>query len=530
MQANRRAVLGALAGLAAAPRAAAAAQRVLGRRALAAAARGGSLVLEEGRRGGVFVWSPGDMSQRVHADPLQGILVPPARDPSGRSGAWVRERAGVVRVDWFGAMGDGRTNDTDAINAAGLFVEFEGGGTLAFSRATYVVGREEYVPGMASPFRAWEVVAIRGCRRKVTIDGGGATLRTAPGLRFGSFDPATGRPREVKLPFSDGRYQATPFQAAIFLDKNTGGVEVRDIEIDGAIAEARIGGQWGDVGWQIPNHGLHLNGNSGTHVVRNVHAHHLGCDGMMLLSVVRSDAEPPVPTLIEDCRFEYNGRQGVSVLGGKGITFRRCKFRYTGRNGRVRSNPGAGLDLEAEIGIIRDVILQDCEFDANSGSGLGADSGDTARVTCHRCKFIGAFNFALYPNKPDMVFRDCVVVGSAAGFFNDPTGRHAPKFYNCRFSDDPALSVAAKVYEWPVELGSSKGTLFSDCDFTYRKIALPNAQFGTFFHNVRMSSPAPGMAQLNGTFSGTNLINGGANIVASKFKGRVVHNGRVLSP
>ena len=48
----------------------------------------------------------------------QGIYVPPASDPSGATGAWVRTYVGSVNVRWFGAAGDGTTDDGAAFLAA----------------------------------------------------------------------------------------------------------------------------------------------------------------------------------------------------------------------------------------------------------------------------------------------------------------------------------------------------------------------------------------------------------------------------
>jgi len=41
-------------------------------------------------------------------------LVPPASDPTGASGAWVRRYSGAVSVKWFGAAGDGIADDSAA--------------------------------------------------------------------------------------------------------------------------------------------------------------------------------------------------------------------------------------------------------------------------------------------------------------------------------------------------------------------------------------------------------------------------------
>jgi len=68
--------------------------------------------------GGFFAWMGGNQSVHVTADPQNGIWVPPNSDTTGASGAWKRCFDGAANVDWWGATGDGSTNDTTAIAAA----------------------------------------------------------------------------------------------------------------------------------------------------------------------------------------------------------------------------------------------------------------------------------------------------------------------------------------------------------------------------------------------------------------------------
>jgi len=74
--------------------------------------------LRESGRYGIFEWDSSNLSAKVTIDTQQGIYVPPASDTSGASGAWVRSFNGAARVEWFGAKGDGATDDAAAINAA----------------------------------------------------------------------------------------------------------------------------------------------------------------------------------------------------------------------------------------------------------------------------------------------------------------------------------------------------------------------------------------------------------------------------
>lgn len=80
--------------------------------------------LGEAGREGLFVWSSSNLSSMVAADAAQGIYVAPSSDPTGASGAWVRQFEGVVNIKWFGAacdadkLGATGTDDTAAVQAA----------------------------------------------------------------------------------------------------------------------------------------------------------------------------------------------------------------------------------------------------------------------------------------------------------------------------------------------------------------------------------------------------------------------------
>lgn len=80
-----------------------------------------SVYLRE-RGGGFFVWNAADLSVGVSKDTHAGVYVAPDFDLTGSSGAWVRQNVGAIKVKWFGAIGDGVTDDSGAIQAAVDFV------------------------------------------------------------------------------------------------------------------------------------------------------------------------------------------------------------------------------------------------------------------------------------------------------------------------------------------------------------------------------------------------------------------------
>jgi hypothetical protein len=70
-------------------------------------ARTPSATLTEAGRAGSFVWRAWDLTRWVRLDPDQAMYVPPARDPSGRSGSWVRQITDRrLNVQWGGAVAD----------------------------------------------------------------------------------------------------------------------------------------------------------------------------------------------------------------------------------------------------------------------------------------------------------------------------------------------------------------------------------------------------------------------------------------
>jgi hypothetical protein len=113
---------------------------VAGTRGELAAKAAGCAYLAEAGRAGSFVFDPADSMAKVAADSLQGIHVPPLSDATGASGAWVRKFDGPVNVRWFGAKGDGTTNDGPAFAAA-----------IAYLRATGV-NADQYYQGSPKLF------------------------------------------------------------------------------------------------------------------------------------------------------------------------------------------------------------------------------------------------------------------------------------------------------------------------------------------------------------------------------------------
>jgi hypothetical protein len=420
----------------------------------------------------------------------------------------------ALTPEMFGARGDGLTNDTDAFGRLAAEIGRRGGGTIALRRTTYLVGRQErnVRPGATYGFEPAGILAFRNLPAPLTILGNGATLRCPPGLRYGTFDPLTGEAtRRHPMPFFEQRQRASAYEYMIFVEGCRGSVTISDLELDGNLGKMIIGGPYGDTGIQIAGSGIFLRDNRGSETLRRIHAHHHPQDGIIIdglsgpvpLGVVRSAT---------DLRCEYNGRQGCSLTGGRAWSFTRCTFSHTGKAG-IASAPAAGFDIEAEGSkTIRDVSFADCVFSDNVGCGLVADSGDSEGASFLRCRFIGTTMWSAWPNKPLFRFRGCTFVGSIVHCYGDKDPHRAAQFYDCTFTDDPALSPTREVYREGrpngsiADLGEEANVLFEGCRFLAVGGAVLPWSMNVIYSNCTMRQTARSAAYPRGTYLGHSTI------------------------
>lgn len=338
----------------------------------------------------------------------------------------------------FGAKGDGVTNDTSAFQRAAAAINAAMGGTLLIPSGTYVVGRQGPLAGRSGrgfSYPVEEILYIHGCRNPVEIRGDGATLKAQAGLRFGSFDPLTGEPHHPpSLPFVDFDYRADAYRGMVRSEGNSA-LRVRGLELDGNIDGLRVGGHWGgDAGWQCSASGI--NSYATRHLeVEDVSTHHHGLDGLTLghKGLTVGSAETPVELTNVSC--EHNARQGLSYVGGIGLSANDCCFSHTGK-ARLASPPAAGVDVEPEESVVRRARFRDCEFVNNTGSGFIADGGDSADIELRDCLIRGSkAGPAVWPRRPAIRFEGCKIYGWVVNAYGSPDMRQATRFVRCEFED-----------------------------------------------------------------------------------------------
>jgi len=351
----------------------------------------------------------------------------------------------AVSLKDFGAKGDGVTNDTQAVLKLIAHVSARGGGVrIVIPPGIYIVGGQTAGAG-GQRYLGTEFV-FNNCAKPIIIEGDRAILKHPQGLRWGSFnaDGAIHNPRS--MPFYDPSYAASTGTMLHF--RKCANVAVKGLELDGNNTTYIIGGNWGDKEIQARSYGLVFE-NCKSALAENVYAHNFGLDGLYVQAFGTTEATEDTPVTLINCRFEYNGRQGLSWTGGNGLVAKNCKFNHTGyaintRTGRpVFSAPGAGVDMEPEPSDLGRGKFINCEFLHNRGVSVLAvqtTHGGIVRrpydVTLENCLIWNFANFSIWGMGTRLVFRDCKIYGAPVNPYTSAAKpSDAVKFYNCEFED-----------------------------------------------------------------------------------------------
>lgn len=452
---------------------------------------------------------------------------------------WPRMAAAAQRTfnvrDYGASPTAGAAINTRAFQRASAALNKAGGGTMLVPPGRYRVGAQQVATRRGQGFaaRGEPIIAIADCTVPVTITGTGATLVAADGLRFGAFDPVSGAVHTPpSMPFYDADFRTDAYRM-IDVRKCRSTVTISGFELDGNADRYALGGSWGDTGRQVEAIGIMLDGNTGGVVVENVRSHDHGLDGIMVAHAGLTAGSPRYPVTLRNVTCDRNGRQGLSWVGGTQLTAIGCRFTRTGR-GRIRSEPGAGVDIEAEESVCRNGRFVDCTFSDNFGVGFLASTGDIAGISVERCRLIGTTVWSAWSDKPRMRFSNCVFVGAIVNAFPSADPSQATQFHHCRFTDDAKLSPTGKVYnELLADLGGgSRNVLFDDCDFiaSAPKRALPWTPSDTRYNNCRFRQAGRQTAYPRGVYTGTCTFRtaGRLDLYDSKIRGTVTVNGVAL--
>jgi Pectate lyase superfamily protein len=361
----------------------------------------------------------------------------------------------------FGARGNGKTNDQAAFQkAADYFNQRGGNGKLIIPKGTYIIGKQVFTGGKKNKpaYEGQDVLHFINIKNFSISGKAGSILKYARGLRIGAFSPATGKVYDHGNNMFVNRAYAATIGNCILIE-NSFNISVSGVTIDGNNGHLILGGIYGDVGRQIPHYGIKIINSKNIHI-DNAYVHHSGLDG---ICVSNKETNSPDSISITNSSFEYNSRQGLSWVGGNQLYVKNCKFNHTGK-GKFSSSPGAGVDIEAESGPIRNGVFEGCEFIDNNGCGLVADSGDSGDCVFTDCTFWGTTNWSAWIRKPGFTFSNCNFYGSVVHGYDSPNNKDATKFYDCHF-EDKLYNGNPPYGKYLVESNNAKRMSFSNCTF-----------------------------------------------------------------
>lgn len=117
--------------------------------------------------------------------------------------------------------------------------------------------------------------------------------------------------------------------------------------------------------------------------ITNIDSSYMWGDGLYIGASDDTEEETLSQNIqVNNCKFEYNRRQGISITGAVDVFVNNCYFFNTGRiNG---TNPKAGLDIEPSGLYNSNVTISNCIADSNVSTGFLVH-GDNRNIVIDNC-------------------------------------------------------------------------------------------------------------------------------------------------
>lgn len=307
---------------------------------------------------------------------------------------------------------------------------------------------------------------IQGVPPTPGVPGTGTRIRYRDCLYYGTFfrtsgtDEVFSAAQEPCLACNQEGHSSDLLHAVVgtmFTFRDCDQITIRDLELNGNLDNALLGGQSYFDGIQTSYDGIALEYVSNS-LIENVKAHHFGKDGLMIwghedyvpddTGLLPDPADFGMPwaatilfnNTVQNSKFNWNGRQGISWTACAGLTVNYCDMNYNGA-GRVSSSLRAGLDIEGRGGPyrVRYGVFNHCNFLHNRFRGIHADTGPCLGQQDFRFNYCivkaGTEGLAILPNSRGMKFDHCEVYGNVGPFFDQAENvlPWDPEF-NVRFS------------------------------------------------------------------------------------------------
>ena len=308
---------------------------------------------------------------------MTGWELPQARDVFDASGKNQQEINDFVKSlrnfnvkDYFTT---GMTNHTQAFSDCVTACIAAGGGKITIPFGNYIVGKQTKGNGVnTSAFTAAPIVKIDAPNLDFVIEIQGANIKFDDGLYFGGWDVSVNPPVPYDAIIAAGSSTAPIQKYYSYIGTMFEFVAANSITLigsgtlDGNMENVNLGGIWGDTGYQCWGNAFKIQAIKTLVFDAAIEAKNFPLDGMYV----------GVPNSVTDSSFSINGfnthsnaRQGLSLTGGRNGEFTNCKFNNIG-NGSFSSLPKTGVDIEAEVGEVRNIVFEACEIKDNARAGV----------------------------------------------------------------------------------------------------------------------------------------------------------------
>ncbi|WP_104384601.1 right-handed parallel beta-helix repeat-containing protein [Sphingobacterium sp. HMA12] len=323
----------------------------------------------------------------------------------------------TVSVLDFGAKPNDLESDQLAFEKMSAFVNARGGHAIInIPSGVFLVGRQEKIANSSYYLTGKDVIGLENCEN-VTIRGASGTkLLFNVGMRFGSFNPATGKSTNKTFECVAKNNVATEraMLGRVIHIRNSRNITIQNLHLDGNFYagtvnnmnnfalrgisqnaefmpdKLNLGGGYGDCGIQIEHYGIVVF-HSRDVLINKVRSNRFGTDGLMIANVSGSDNN----IRVQSSTFDYNSRTGIAIGGGQDITINKSTISNTGRFLYISTATGIDIEPEADAAVknktVKKVTISNCMLSGNSeGAILAKFGGASSEVHVLNCNISSA--------------------------------------------------------------------------------------------------------------------------------------------